>query len=792
MKSIPPTICWEKTQPPNINGVYNINSSACIDTDGNIYIIYCVIGEVNSLINKLVIFKMNTQGEYIWVYHQPLLITDHMFAITVNQKGEVYAVYNTDSGFGILILHHNGKIKWSNETLLSTNDKQIDYTNPNIRVDRDNNIYISCNTLNSHINISVYKINQSGQIVWVRDHISYDQCFDYNSMDIDSKCNMYITYHVHEIDDDVIIHKLDSNGQTQWVHQQHIECLIDDIKFTIAVDSKDNIYLVYHQEHINSPNDMIDVVVLKLNDAAQIIWSIKNSYNSTVYQYICPCLTIDAYDDIYLTYEVDNQNDNHRISILKISSNGQHLWVKQSHIIEISYDNSHPIILIDKIGQIYMIYETNGFISNQSHNDEPYNIKVAKLLPPMKYRPIITSLYQDAIYYSYYTNTDDNDQPNPYGYDIIIKKTDINGNPIWSQRDILFNTEYDSLNSKIILSNGHLYIAYQSARPNKNTDTQYDIVIMKMDNNGTILWVQRSPTYNTYNSNEAPSIDADLQGNLYIAYQTYKNIPKTNTEQFGIVVFKMSSNGELQWTNRNCLVNQSNYSSQIKCDNKNNVLYVAYVSHKIQQHRQMVEYSDIMIMRMNLDGNIDNSWNINPIEYNTELKNTDPVICIDDIGNVILCYVTYGGSIINQQKCGMCDLVICKFNTKGKVIQILQSPQINTIGENKSPSISYSSGFIYLTYQTTKQINNQATKDTFDIVITKINSITFEIIWVYQHPQLNINVNNCFPKISSNNEGDCFITYESTGNMNSKEICHQGSRVVICKLNTHGDIQWIK
>ena len=815
-----PTVQWERRQPNDIIAGYNINSSMYLDSFGNTYIAYICIYTLEHR-TDIVVYKVDSNGCIIWTFQRPSMnfeYNDPDPSITVNQQGDIYVVYEIDGTIDggdkygktdivVLKLDPNGQLVWIRQrAILNTLNYNV---HPSIAVDHCGDLCVSYNHFMHKLgNISVLKLDLECMPIWISHDVSHDDTIipDYHSMAIDSNNHIYLAYHVHSIDvpiddscDDSVIHKLDTNGQTLWVKKYPIMSTSARMS-EIKIDHANNCYVIYTLV----TDDVCQIIITKLDTHGNVAWVIQRP---TLYQSLFPHLSVDLQNDIYVTYEMMrniNMTDitqPHIISLFKIDASGHLLWTHNRPILEIANSNddsrenySNININIDNIGQIYINYETKNT-----------DVRLLKLIPPMEYRPMITTDTENFIYYTYYTNTYNGqasgapsahgayDVPdglsNAYGYDIVIKKKDTNGKTIWSLRDPVFNTDHDSLNPAIVTYGSYCYVVYQTAGVTSGGSLSYpyDIVVLKLDSDGKIIWIQQQPTYNTNRTNESPSFDVDSHGNLYVAYQTCLTLDTIT--KYDIVIFKMDSDGIIEWIRRNCNVHQSNYSPYLRCDKINDAIYIAYV----QQMNEGEEYSDIKLLKINSDGKIIKSWKPQQSLFNTELRNFDPVMCLDELGQVLLCYVTHGGCLSGCHATGSYDIIICKLNSDGQVIKLLQSPAFNTCGENIHPSLSYRSGYLYVAYQTNDTLQGQDRhSDLSEIVVMKINSLTCELVWICQDTKLNTTVANYYPNLITDRQGNCYISYETAGHIRGEVTAGQGTKVVVCRLNAQGICEWIK
>jgi hypothetical protein len=277
----------------------------------------------------------------------------------------------------------------------------------------------------------------------------------------------------------------------------------------ITLDNYDNIILTYQTNGnimgmINKGNT--DIIVCKINEIdGSTDW--YNQYNeiNTNYTESNPYIACDINGNIFLSYvttaniETGNLNVNSTtdIGLVKINNeSGDILWKKNFKELNIINNQSNPSIDVDITGNVYMVYQTNISVESTFNNNG--NIS------------------------------------------IVFVKMNNNGKLIWARQKRTFNTTFNNTNPTIVVDNDcNLFFAYQTSGVITNGINYggVDIILGKMNRNGNLEWILQD-NLNTSGDDINPSIDIDINNNLYMSYQTTGNIESgiTNNGEYDIIL----------------------------------------------------------------------------------------------------------------------------------------------------------------------------------------------------------------------------------------------------------------
>jgi hypothetical protein len=344
------------------------------------------------------------------------------------------------------------------------------------------------------------------------------------SVTIDTSGNIYVAYvcvtpsegqtHIGEID--VCIVKFDPSGTALWFRQQpSFDTTKDDVDPDICVDEAGNVYVTYCSAGTVSgavERGFNDIVVFKLNSNGDTLWVTESSQFNAGGNNFKPQIAVDDSGNVYVAYYSNDPSspetyyDN--VCYFKLSPEGSLIWVKKTVPTDFNTNggNYNPVIDVDESGNCYIAYFSDG-----------YGDPVAG-------------------------------ETNVGGSDIIVFKTDMEGNILWMRQRPVFDTADNDVRPSIVVDiNGNSYITYYTSGviPGQSATGGLDIVVFKIDTNGTTVWATQTPSFNTTLSDSDPSIGIDALGRIYVTYSTYGTLSgqiKTGEPDIAIILFDNDGN----------------------------------------------------------------------------------------------------------------------------------------------------------------------------------------------------------------------------------------------------------
>lgn len=296
-----------------------------------------------------------------------------------------------------------------------------------------------------------------------------------------------------------------------------------------------------------------------------------------------------------------------------------------------------------------------------------------------------------------------------------------------------------------------------------NTPGTRQIILSKFDPQGDLVSTNRYNTNDTSNQILNPSIAVDFQRNTYLAFSTNGTVPGgVNTGLFDIVVMKLNPSGNVIWVQQNPSFNtvSNDISPKIQVDANFNV-YLNYITQGTVNGGTSAGHYDNVVAKLNSNGNL--IWIIQNPSFNTPLDDIHNSMDIDGLGNVYVAYQTKG-KIPNSKNSGGYDIVVFKISNTGEILWAIEEPTFNTKKNDIDPSITvdvYGNSYIaYSTKGTIPHKFNVVNSGGYDIVLFKLNT-NGKVIWRAQHPAFNTIDNDYNPQIVVDNKENLYLTFVS-------------------------------
>ena len=353
-------------------------------------------------------------------------------------------------------------------------------------------------------------------------------------------------------------------------------------------------------------------------------------------------------------------------------------------------------------------------------------------------------------------------------YKIVVTKFDLSGNLIWMNNDPSLNTYLeDSERPEFIIDNsGNIIVVYETDGGNipggTNINDNNDIIIFKLNQNGSLIWIKQDPSWNSSDSDYRPSVAVDENNNIYFTFHTYGDVgDNTNAGYADLVLVKLNSDGDLIWTKQNNLLNtyDDDIEPKIVIDNSQNIVMVYYTNAEITGGSYLGNY-DIVIQKIDNNGNV--LWSKQDISLNSNDYEENPYVAIDSNNNIFLTYFTYG-EITEQTSKGGSEIVVVKLDTNGNTEWVKQDLSFNTFGYDYRPSICIdNSDNIVIAYYTGENIDGGTNKGSDDIVVFKLNQ-NGDLIWIKQDLSFNTYHGDSYPSVCVDNNNNVYVTFSTYG-----------------------------
>ncbi len=327
---------------------------------------------------------------------------------------------------------------------------------------------------------------------------------------------------------------LSAQVDTVWARKWSSAGTLSDWAYAIAIDDSGFIYVTGTTENSGTGNDW---TTIKYTPSGDTLW-VRNFVSPGSYNERASCIALGTSGNIYLTGYTMSSGAGDYLTI-KYRPNGDTAWVRRYNGTGNGYDFAHWIC-VDNQENVYVTGYSRG------------------------------ASYQD---------------------DIATVKYDSNGNQLWVSR-INGSGNYNDKGHKVIAdNNGYVYVVgYVNPF---SSGTRYDYATIKLNaQTGDTVWVR---TYNgpADSSDIARDIAVDSAGNVYVTGSV--RWLGTSTD---ILTIKYDNSGNLLWTARynNPDTSGADGGYGIRVDNAGNVYVVG-------QSQGLGTGSDVVLIKYDSEGN---------------------------------------------------------------------------------------------------------------------------------------------------------------------------------------------
>ncbi len=325
------------------------------------------------------ISQAHAQQQWLNLYNGESGGSDGSNAVIVDAANNTYVTGFT-TGVGtmkdITTLKYNsrGSLVWSMTYNGSGNSEDEAYA---ITVDATGNIYIAGYTTNTSTgrDMIIIKYNNSGQQNWVQTYNGsgngQDEAY---AITVDNFGDPIIAgYSFHtDMGLQMTVIKYNSSGNLQWVH------LFDayagggeDVAYAITVDAANNIYIAgYSDSPLGDSPSNKDMVTVKINAAGIRQW--VNTYDAASLSDEAYAITVDAYDNIFITGYTTNENGKDYTTI-KYDKFGTQKWLNTYNNPSANSDDIPAKLIIDSDGNVIVTGSSRS--SSSSDNNDYVTIK---------------------------------------------------------------------------------------------------------------------------------------------------------------------------------------------------------------------------------------------------------------------------------------------------------------------------------------------------------------------------------------------------------------------------------
>ena len=247
----------------------------------------------------------------------------------------------------------------------------------------------------------------------------------------------------------------------------------------------------------------------------------------------------------------------------------------------------------------------------------------------------------------------------------------------------------------------------------------YDMVVIKLSNSGTLQWIFQTGTSAVDNLR---AVQVESSGNVVAAgHSTGSFEGYTNAGVWDVVVMKLNSSGALQWILQTGST-WTDVSDAVQVESSGDIVVAGHSSGSFEGYTTAGGY-DMVVMKLNSSGDLQWLWQ-------TGTSGTDFVrdVQVESTGSIVLAGHSTG-SFEGYTNAGDYDMVVMKLNSSGALQWTFQ---IGTSATDNLQAVHVeSSGNIVVAGQSEEGLQGQISKGDYDMVIMELNS-QGTLLWLFQ------------------------------------------------------------
>ncbi len=567
----------------------DVPTGIAADTSGNLF----VTGYTQNIDGNYdwIIIKYDISGNEKWkkTYKQSGFENERAYALALDGYGNIYVAgtgINVDTGIVTIKYNSSGNEIW--QKVFSGPDPGSIEIPKSITLDASGNIYIlgSCTRSATGQDYVVIKYANWGTKLWASFYDSGNQTEVPSAIGLDAANNVIITGYQYSgslSTSNFLTVSFDSNGNQNWAQTYNGPNSGKDQATDLAIDNLGNVILTGFSEKSSTENYL---TTLKYNNAGVQQWvdnwwvpgGAGNNRGNSI--------VVNPSGDVYVTGLLDSVPGEYAATI-KYDSNGNRLWqnlynpLNGIHMegIQNTLDESGNIL---STGVYDFLGGAMDFLTmkiDPSGNLLWANIEDGRTLDYMQTKEGITT---DASGNIYIAGTSTNTSGNS---DIVTLKYDKQGNLLWSKYFNGAANGDDNASSIGIDGLGNVYVSGSSGAANGMADW----VTIKYSGSGIIQW---AVTYNgAANDYDWPTaMKIDTAGNVFVT--GYTRAGAGPTLNGNIATIKYNTNGAQQWLSiYNDAFNEEDLSNDIQLDGSGNVFIAGSARNNANQNLLALKYN---------------------------------------------------------------------------------------------------------------------------------------------------------------------------------------------------------
>lgn len=370
-------VCLKYDKKGHLIWSKNLNASAdqfsksiAIDDSNNVYL-------VGNYSGHILIYKLNSKGKLVWAKEfSPPGYLNYLSSIFHANSGNIYVCGLCDSAF-VIKVDRNGS--YIGQMTFGSNIVVLNGTT----IDEDENIYFTGSEyfLSTYEDYFTAKIDSARNMKWFRRFVTpmYDEA---TAVSVDKFGNVFVTGYsggspmAYWLRNYCTI-KYNSVGDSIWVRRYNGTGNAEDIPMACVTDDSGNVYVTGY-----SGGNYHDYATVKYSSNGNEVW--VSRYDGFALDDYAYSMTLDKYNNVYVTGNSFNLQGNRDIVTVRYSSDGVQQWIMRYNS---EYDSTDygDFVLADSSLNVYAL----GWSWSPSLS---YDILLIKYTQPTGIKPISNSM----------------------------------------------------------------------------------------------------------------------------------------------------------------------------------------------------------------------------------------------------------------------------------------------------------------------------------------------------------------------------------------------------------------
>lgn len=330
--------------------------------------------------------------------------------------------------------------------------------------------------------------------------------------------------------------KLYGTSPVSWVTR--LEGYDFDTSTKVRLDSGNNLYVAGYSQSEDPTQTIFALEVAKYGNAGNVIW--KKAFGKDLTLNIVESdLCLDSSNNVYVVGYYTHPTTRYYVGLLiKYSTDGALLWQRSVYPIpgatgEVIFKS----VVVDSSGNVYVAgYTTiSGYNLFLTKFDSSGTLVWQKSYDNATGSEVGYKITADSSGNLYVTGAAASNPPTSTDYNLLVMKLNASGEIVWQKNIGNASGSYSEVGRGIVLdSSNNVYVAGSTSSP-----SGYKCLVVKLDTDGNVLW-QKSFTDGT-NNFYGFDIALDGSNNSYICGYYYGGA------DLGGFILKLDSSGSIIW-----------------------------------------------------------------------------------------------------------------------------------------------------------------------------------------------------------------------------------------------------